>query len=120
MCKGRGNDEAPACHQMHYGWDRCTEAPAAPETEELYKRIGGKRNGAGVSQCQWDIGAQDAYRVLWHVVQWRLEEYAKRDGTPPPGVVSAEEAQRIHATLPAHMRTPIEVVKSAEKSAIEV
>jgi predicted SAM-dependent methyltransferase/ADP-heptose:LPS heptosyltransferase len=118
VCKGRGNDEAPACHQMHYGWDRCTEAPAAAETEELYKRIGGKRNGAGVSQCQWDIGPQDAYKVLWHVVQWRLEEYAKRDGLPPPGLVqlSPEELMRVRATLPEHIRNPAEVI---EKSAIE-
>lgn len=115
VCKGRGNDEAPACHQMHYGWDRCTEAPAAPETDEIYKKIGGKRSGAGVSQCQFDIGAQDAYKVIWHVVQWRLEEYAKRDGKPAPGVVqlSPEELRKVHSTLPKHLQAPIEVIEEA-------
>lgn len=24
-CKGRGNNEAPACHQMHYGWGECNK-----------------------------------------------------------------------------------------------
>jgi hypothetical protein len=23
-CKGRGHNEAPACHQIHLGWDHCT------------------------------------------------------------------------------------------------
>jgi len=24
-CKGRGDNEAPACHQLHYSWDHCTK-----------------------------------------------------------------------------------------------
>lgn len=123
VCKGRGNDEAPACHQMHYGWERCTEAPAAPETDELYKKIGGKRSGAGVAQCQFDIGAQDAYKVIWHVVQWQLEAYAKRDGKAPPGLVklSREEMMKVRNSLPAHMQAPVDVLEEeAQKSAIEV
>ena len=24
-CKGRGNNEAMSCHQIHYGWDSCTQ-----------------------------------------------------------------------------------------------
>ena len=24
-CAGRGENEAPACHQLHYGWDTCTK-----------------------------------------------------------------------------------------------
>lgn len=85
-CQGRGKNEAPACHQLHYGWAKCTEAPAPAGTEELYKR-----RGAGVAQCQADIGAQEAYKVIWHVVQWRLEEYARRRGIAPPGVIGLEQ-----------------------------
>lgn len=123
VCKGRGNDEAPACHQMHYGWDRCTEAPADPLTDELYKKIGGKRTGAGVAQCQFDIGAQDAYKVIWHVVQWQLEAYAARDGKPPPGVVklSREELMRTRNSLPEHLRAPIDVIEEeSHRSVIEL
>jgi ADP-heptose:LPS heptosyltransferase len=25
VCQGRGNNEAKACHQIHYGWDSCTQ-----------------------------------------------------------------------------------------------
>jgi hypothetical protein len=97
VCQGRGNDEAPACHQMHYGWDKCTEAPAMEGTEELYGR-----KGSGVAQCQMDISAGDAHLVIWHVIQWRLEAYAKRDGKPPPGVVqlTAEQEAQMRATMP--------------------
>jgi predicted SAM-dependent methyltransferase/ADP-heptose:LPS heptosyltransferase len=118
VCKGRGHDAAPACHQLHHGWDRCTEAPAIPGTEHLHTR-----KGSGVAQCQYDIGAQDAYKVLWHVVQWRLEEYAKRDGKPPPGVMSAEQVERTRLSLPKHMQNPGQVIEDAandEKSVIEV
>jgi ADP-heptose:LPS heptosyltransferase len=36
VCPGRGNNEAPACHQMHYSWEFC------------------KRTADGVSQCMAD------------------------------------------------------------------
>lgn len=105
VCKGRGNDEAPACHQMHYGWSHCTEAPAPKGTEDLYKR-----KGSGVAQCQFDIGAEEAYRVIWHVVQWRLEEYARRDGKPLPGVVAqpcdGPPALLIPQSAAEELRTP--------------
>jgi predicted SAM-dependent methyltransferase/ADP-heptose:LPS heptosyltransferase len=116
VCKGRGNDEAPACHRMHYSFDRCTEAAANPLTENLYKRLGGKRSGAGVAQCQYDIGPQEAYRVIWHVVQWQMEAYAKRDGRDPPGVVelNTEQLRALRAKLPAHLRSPAEVTGSHE------
>lgn len=119
VCKGRGNDEAPACHRLHHGWDRCTEAPPLPGTEDLHSR-----KGSGVAQCQYDIGAQDAFKVIWHVVQWRLEEYAKRDGRPPPGVMSAEECERTRLSLPEYLQGPAEVISQAanesrEKSILE-
>ena len=106
-CAGRGKDEAPACHRLHHGWSRCTEAAPVPGTEDLYTR-----KGAGVAQCQYDIGAQDAYKVIWHVVQWRLEKYAKDAGLPPPGVVqmTEEEIRKTRATLPKHLTAPDEVM----------
>lgn len=120
-CKGRGADLVPACHRLHHGWARCTEAPPLPGTEDAYSRP-----GSGVAQCQYDIGAQDAYKVIWHVVQWRLEKYAKDAGLPPPGVVelSAEQLAKTRAMLPKYLANPAEVVdevaKEPEKLAIEV
>lgn len=103
-CKGRGKDEAPACHQMHYGWESCTEAPALAGTEALYTR-----KGSGVAQCQFDISAEDAYRVIWHVIQWQLEAYAERDGVPPPGLVRAPEGVDPTGLTP-HLPSPVEVI----------
>ena len=48
-CKGRGDNEAPACHQLHYGWDRCT-----------------KDKETGTAQCQADISSEE---VWWHMSQ---------------------------------------------------
>jgi predicted SAM-dependent methyltransferase/ADP-heptose:LPS heptosyltransferase len=119
-CAGRGKDEAPACHRLHHGWSRCTEAAPVPGTEHLYTR-----KGAGVAQCQYDIGAQDAYKVIWHVVQWRLEKYAQDQGLPPPGVAQVDEAEleRTRRTLPKYLQDPREVIAAEaanEKSVIEV
>jgi ADP-heptose:LPS heptosyltransferase len=58
VCPGRGNNEAPACHQLHYGWEFC------------------KRTEAGVAQCQADISFEQAYKVIWHAVQWAKEKAA--------------------------------------------
>lgn len=55
-CKGRGNDEAPACHQMHYSWDTCTR------TED------------GVAQCQKDISVEE----VWYHVNFYIEVEKKR------------------------------------------
>jgi ADP-heptose:LPS heptosyltransferase/predicted SAM-dependent methyltransferase len=43
-CKGRGDDEAPACHQMHYGFEHCT-----------------KDEESGTSQCQKDISVEEVF-----------------------------------------------------------
>lgn len=48
VCPGRGNNEAPACHQLHYGWKHC------------------KRTEHGIAQCQEDISIDWAHRVIWH------------------------------------------------------
>jgi predicted SAM-dependent methyltransferase len=55
VCPGRGNNEAPACHQLHYSWQHCKA------TEDK------------VAQCQADITVEEAYKVIWHAVTWALE-----------------------------------------------
>ncbi|MDB5975145.1 MAG: hypothetical protein JWR07_1905 [Nevskia sp.] len=46
-CKGRGNDEAPACHVLQYGWDNCT-----------------KDEETGTAQCQKDIPTQEVWAQI--------------------------------------------------------
>lgn len=52
VCPGRGNDEAPACHQLHYGWDHCKQDSTT-----------------GTAQCQADISVG----VVWDAVKRALE-----------------------------------------------
>jgi len=54
-CPGRGNNEAPACHQLHYSWEHC------------------KRTDNGVAQCQEDMRPDEVYRVIWHACKTALE-----------------------------------------------
>lgn len=50
VCPGRGNNDAPACHQLHYNWDFC-------------KRVDeGWANGT--AQCQADITGVQAWAVI--------------------------------------------------------
>ena len=55
-CPGRGNNEAPTCHQLHYGWTHC------------------KKTEDGTAQCQKDITPDQAYRVIWHTIKHELEQ----------------------------------------------
>jgi ADP-heptose:LPS heptosyltransferase/predicted SAM-dependent methyltransferase len=57
-CPGRGKNEAPACHQMHYSWDFCQQA----------KDKDG--NLTGVSQCQWDIPMSQAWHAIEHAMNY--------------------------------------------------
>lgn len=56
VCPGRGNNEAPACHQLHYGWAHC------------------KKTENGLAQCQEDINGEDVYKAIWHHITWALEK----------------------------------------------
>lgn len=58
VCPGRGNNEAPACHQLHYGWGHC------------------KKTSNSVAQCMEDITVEYAWKVIWHVVTWAMEKAA--------------------------------------------
>lgn len=60
VCPGRGNNEAPACHQLHYGWDHCKQA-LAEDGQPM-----------GIAQCQADITAEMAHRVIWHALTGAL------------------------------------------------
>ena len=52
VCPGRGNNEAPACHLLHYGWDNCK-----------------KDEKTGTAQCQKDITIEE----VWGHVDWCLQ-----------------------------------------------
>ena len=49
-CPGRGDDEAPACHLLHYGWTQCA-----------------KDEETGTAQCQVDISKEEVY---FHLAQY--------------------------------------------------
>jgi len=52
VCKGRGNNEAPACHMMHFGFDFCT-----------------RHEESGTAQCQADITLPQ----VWDAVVGQME-----------------------------------------------
>lgn len=72
-CPGRGKNEAPACHQMHYNWDHCRQANFPEGSGEM----SGKP--MGVSQCAYDLSFEEVYKVFWHAVTWEKE---RRCGKP--------------------------------------
>lgn len=50
-CPGRGENEAPACHQLHHNYDFC------------------KQHSSGVAQCQADISVGDVWVELDRAMQ---------------------------------------------------
>ena len=56
VCAGRGNDAAPACHQLHYGWSHCT-----------------KDDETGTAQCQKDISGEE----VWYHVEAYMDAVRK-------------------------------------------
>jgi ADP-heptose:LPS heptosyltransferase/predicted SAM-dependent methyltransferase len=55
-CPGRGDNEAPACHQMHYNWSTC------------------KKTENSVAQCQENLSFEQAYRPIWHILNDALRK----------------------------------------------
>jgi ADP-heptose:LPS heptosyltransferase len=55
VCAGRGDNEAPACHMMHYDWSACTQTPD------------------GVAQCQADISATDVWLEVEKILDRTLK-----------------------------------------------
>lgn len=52
VCKGRGNNESAACHQLHYGWDYCT-----------------KSEKTSTAQCQEDIPPEDVWDRIVEILK---------------------------------------------------
>jgi ADP-heptose:LPS heptosyltransferase/predicted SAM-dependent methyltransferase len=72
-CPGRGKNEAPACHRMHYDWSGCKQVMFGDDAPD--KTLVGQ--GMGVAQCAYDLSFEEVYRVVWHVVTWEKERRAK-------------------------------------------
>lgn len=58
VCPGRGNNEAPACHQLHYNWNHC------------------KKTDNGTAQCMDDLSVEEVYKIVWHGITWAMEKAA--------------------------------------------
>ena len=58
-CPGRGANEAPACHQLHYTWEHCK-----------------KDEATSTAQCQADISFDQAYEAIWSTLTEALKERA--------------------------------------------
>jgi ADP-heptose:LPS heptosyltransferase/SAM-dependent methyltransferase len=56
-CPGRGKNEAPACHQLHYSWQFCKNAISPEDNLPM-----------GIAQCMADIPYEHVCKVLWHVI----------------------------------------------------
>lgn len=57
-CPGRGNNEAPACHQLHYNFDFC------------------KKTEDGIAQCMADIPVYRAWHAIEHAMHYKVSEVA--------------------------------------------
>ena len=57
-CKGRGNNEAEACHMLHYNWDNCT------------------RHEDGVAQCQVAISVESVCDHVHNFIDIKRREAA--------------------------------------------
>ncbi len=55
-CKGRGDDLAPACHILHYGWGNCT-----------------MDKESGTAQCQKDISVDEVWYHVEHYLNATLK-----------------------------------------------
>lgn len=56
-CPGRGANEAPACHQMHYGWEFCKQ----------FREEGNPQDGT--AQCQADIDGEAAWDLIRRAIE---------------------------------------------------
>jgi len=59
VCPGRGNNEAPACHQLHFGWNFCKRGEKT-----------------GIAQCQEDILPEMAWKPIEAFLNARNEKAA--------------------------------------------
>jgi ADP-heptose:LPS heptosyltransferase/predicted SAM-dependent methyltransferase len=75
-CPGRGENEAPACHQMHYSWEFCKQVNFG-DTTDIPEELRG--TPMGVAQCAYDLSFEEVYKVFWHVVTWEKERQAGKE-----------------------------------------
>jgi ADP-heptose:LPS heptosyltransferase/predicted SAM-dependent methyltransferase len=61
-CPGRGANEAPACHQMHYSWEHCKQ----------FREEGHPQDGT--AQCQRDIDGVAAWDLIRRAIAGTLEQ----------------------------------------------
>lgn len=54
-CPGRGDNEAPACHQLHYGWTHCE-----------------KDEETGTARCQSDISGQEVWDKIVNILKYHV------------------------------------------------
>ena len=56
QCPGRGDNEAPACHQMHYSWEYCKQFrdPSSPQD--------------GTAQCMADMDGNSVWALIANVI----------------------------------------------------
>ena len=59
-CPGRGENAAPACHQLHFGWTNCK-----------------KDDETGTAQCQADISKQEVWENIENTLNLALEQKLK-------------------------------------------
>jgi ADP-heptose:LPS heptosyltransferase len=63
-CFGRGKNEAPACHGLHYTWEFCK-----------------KHEESGTAQCQADITAEEVWREVDRVMYALTNQLIQKVGT---------------------------------------
>ena len=75
-CPGRGKNEAPACHQLHYGWKYCKDTIYTEEIAELHNRPDLVDTRMGVAQCQADLHPALAWDAIQTAINSREEKAA--------------------------------------------
>ena len=63
-CPGRGDNEAPACHQLHYSWEHCKNA------------LDDEGKPMGIAQCQIEITDEMAWAVIAPQIHQALNKAA--------------------------------------------
>lgn len=61
-CPGRGNNEAPACHQMHFNWQHCKQ----------FRQEGHPQDGT--AQCMADIDGAAAWMMIRKAIASTIPE----------------------------------------------
>ena len=61
VCPGRGNNEAKACHQLHYGWQHCKNA------------LDAEGKPMGIAQCQAEITSEEVFGTIHGLISKALD-----------------------------------------------